>query len=108
MRQCKAMTERGTRCTSAAGAGSRNLCPRHHELVAAGARVVNFETRKKFPTRGTRNHQNHSFGQELPAQRKPVREPRSAGEHPIICDAARCRQRALPGSDFCMRHQNLA
>jgi hypothetical protein len=29
-------------------------------------------------------------------------------EHPLICEAPNCKQRALAGSDYCIKHQKLA
>lgn len=36
------------------------------------------------------------------------RELRALGEHSLMCDAARCGNMALPGSNYCMTHQSLA
>jgi len=43
-----------------------------------------------------------------PVVEEEPREPRSPGEHPLMCDASGCRNMALPGSDYCMKHQILA
>lgn len=29
-------------------------------------------------------------------------------ERPLVCTVTTCKQRTLPGSDYCMKHQRLA
>ncbi len=39
---------------------------------------------------------------------QPVSRPPAMTEHPDVCAAEKCKQRPLPGSDYCMKHQNRA
>jgi len=114
MPQCKAETANHARCASGVSSPSRSLCQRHQNILATGKAVVNFDTGRKFPMPTTR-----------PAA-TPTRQPaeiatgsaqdhdatpsikRGTGEHALVCDAPRCGEHALAGSDYCMKHQGLA
>ena len=136
MAQCKAETVSGSQCVSEAAPPSRTLCMRHRTMVASGKAVINVDTGRKFPVpaAGTaaqalapiakgraaqaatssgnpRSAAVAARGRRTATAIAEVEEPRAArgpGQHPSICDATRCRSLALPGSDYCMKHQGLA
>lgn len=120
MPQCKAETADEKQCSSPIAAPSRSLCKRHQSGLATGKPVFSFETGRKFPARAItgaatieapgRPRQQTSG----PATRRAPDAPatseynRVLGEHPLICDAPRCGQPALPATNYCTRHQGRA
>ncbi len=126
MAQCKAETAGGIQCVSEAASPSRTLCKRHQTMVTGGKVVINFDTGRKVagPTLGgevarataSSSVQGRAGASPARAPRAAmgtveVEEPRAArgpGEHPLVCDGPRCGSQALPGSDYCMKHQGLA
>ena len=129
MAQCMAATAAGSQCVSQVVAPSRTLCKRHQTVMANGKSVVNFETGRKFPApkaaaapvaraAAPRAAATRAAAAAAPARRttrsavavaeEAPREPRALGEHSLMCDAASCRNMALPGSNYCMQHQSLA
>lgn len=115
MPQCKAETLSHTRCISEVSAPSRSLCGRHQSILAVGKPVVDFETGRKFPMptprpaspEGTRKRAQVVAASTRQSE-ATVTVKRGPGEHALVCDAAHCGQRALAGSDYCMKHQGLA
>lgn len=114
MPQCKAETASRTQCVSEVAAPSRSLCKRHQNVVAAGKAVFNFETGRKFPAPATQPRVAAVARTRAPAVEardgggEAALPKRGPGEHALVCDAARCGERALAGSDYCMKHQGLA
>ena len=113
MPQCKAETASHARCASDVSSTSRSLCTRHQNILATGKAVVNFDTGRNFPMPATRPVTTTRQRAEVATGSGPdhgATPPikRGAGEHALVCDAPRCGERALAGSDYCMKHQGLA
>lgn len=113
MPQCKAETASHARCASEVSSPSRSLCTRHQNILIAGKTVVNFDTGRTFPMPAARSAAPKAAPRAkiatAPASdQDATRAPRGPGEHALVCDAARCGERALAGSDYCMKHQGLA
>ena len=49
--QCKAKTNKGTRCVQQVSPPSRSLCKRHQGVLERGQAVMNYETGRKFPAK---------------------------------------------------------
>ena len=127
MAQCKATTASGTQCVSEAARPSRTLCKRHQTVLAGGKAVINVVTGRKFATPAAGPAPRGSRAPAATAPRasragapragqatlgmvgaEEPREARGPGEHSLECEAPRCGNLALPGSDYCMTHQGLA
>ena len=123
MAQCKATTASGTQCVSETAPPSRTLCKRHSTMLASGKAVTNFGTGRTMAAPVAAAPAPR--GASSTATRKPrvataavvasledaadePRAARAAGERPLTCDGPACKSMALPGSNYCMKHQSLA
>lgn len=116
MAQCKAETASGTQCLAEAAPPSRTLCKRHQTMLASGKVVSNFDTGRRFAARAGAARPAPTAARAPRAVRAGAatvegEEPQAArglGEHSLMCQGPRCGSMALPGSNYCMRHQGLA
>jgi hypothetical protein len=100
--------------TAAARGGATAAAPKTTAGRTATTRGAS-AARAATPARATRTAATPARTPRAAAATAPVaaatstaERTRGPGEHSLFCSGPSCTQMALPGSDYCMKHQSLA